>query len=57
MLTEVAIAAHHGGNHLPFIGQDLLQESSRPERPVLQADRGVRFLLTAQTSEKCIDVM
>jgi hypothetical protein len=57
MLTKIPIAAHDSGNHLPFIGQDLLQESSRPKRPVLEADRGVRFLFAPQTPEKRVDVM
>jgi hypothetical protein len=57
MLAKVTIAAHNGGDHLSLIAQELLQESPRSERSVLEADRGVRFLFTPQSPEKRVDVM
>ena len=57
VLTKIAIPAHDGGDHLTFIGEDLLKEPPRPQCTVLQADRSVRFLLASKTPEKCVDVM
>jgi hypothetical protein len=57
MVAEIAIATHNGGDHLPFIGQDLFEESPRPQRPILEADSCVRFLFAPQTAEKRVDIM
>jgi hypothetical protein len=57
MLAKVSVATHNGGDHLSLIAQDLLKESPRSERSVLEADSCVRLLLPPQTPEKRIDIM